>query len=375
MAVLWSFSGQQVRDLNGRAYPGAKAYFYDSGTTTDRSVYTDGALTTRHSQPVLADAQGRFPAVYVTVGQYRFRVVTAQDVSIGVDFDEVTGGVAEVDPSGSVEAAALFITGDGIWSPRNGTRTGWVRDNGRTIGSGASGATERANADVEDLYAWYWEGFSDSICAVVGARGASAAADFASNKAIATLDMRGMAAIGADDMGNLASGRLQVSTTITTTNGSNLVTAASIANISVGYVVTSANIPVGTSVAVINTATNVLTLSANASATAGGTAARISRFTDAQVPGQSVTTSFKYLLQNDLPVITPSGTITVTQGTVPAPNVTNGGFLGTGSGLAGSSSTYPTSGVSATFAGTPFGGGMPISMLQPSMIGTWFRKL
>ena len=63
MAVSWIFSRNQARDLNGRAYPGALAYFYDAGTTTPRVVYQDNDLSVPHAHPLVADAKGRFPRV------------------------------------------------------------------------------------------------------------------------------------------------------------------------------------------------------------------------------------------------------------------------------------------------------------------------
>lgn len=43
---------------------GDKLFFYEVGTTTDLTVYTDYALTTAASQPVVADADGRFSPIY-----------------------------------------------------------------------------------------------------------------------------------------------------------------------------------------------------------------------------------------------------------------------------------------------------------------------
>lgn len=97
--------------------------------------------------------------------------------------------------------------------------TGWVRCNGRTIGNASSSATERASADTEDLFSFLWTNYSDSVCAVGGGRGASAAADYAANKAIALPDLRGRAFFGLDDMGNSAAGRLAGATIDQTTNG------------------------------------------------------------------------------------------------------------------------------------------------------------
>jgi len=97
--------------------------------------------------------------------------------------------------------------------------TGWVRCNGRTIGNAASSATERASSDTSSLFTFLWTNYSDSVCAVGGGRGASAAADYAANKAIAIPDLRGRAFFGLDDMGNSAAGRLAGATIDQTTNG------------------------------------------------------------------------------------------------------------------------------------------------------------
>lgn len=97
--------------------------------------------------------------------------------------------------------------------------TGWVRCNGLTIGNASSSATERDNADTSDLFTFLWTNYSNSVCAVGGGRGASAAADYAANKAIALPDLRGRAFFGLDDMGGSAAGRLAGATIDQTTNG------------------------------------------------------------------------------------------------------------------------------------------------------------
>src|SRR6185503_1627359 len=88
------------------------------------------------------------------------------------------------------------------------TRTGWVRANARTIGSATSGASERAHADCELLFTTLWSRYSDTICPVVGGRGASAAGDWAANKPLTLPDGRARAPFGVVDMGNSDSGRL-----------------------------------------------------------------------------------------------------------------------------------------------------------------------
>jgi microcystin-dependent protein len=96
-------------------------------------------------------------------------------------------------------------------------------------------------------------------------------------------DLRGRFVAGLDNLGGSAANILQATTTISTTSGSPTATVTSATNIAPGMVIVSANVPAGTTVAVISGTT--LTLSANATATASGTAARFSAVSDAQAIG------------------------------------------------------------------------------------------
>jgi hypothetical protein len=105
-----------------------------------------------------------------------------------------------------VDATTVLATGDLKVRYATGTLSGFVRANGRTIGSESSGATERANADCEELFIHLWT--EDANLSVSTGRGATAAADWAANKTIALPDWRGRALAALDDMGNSAAGRL-----------------------------------------------------------------------------------------------------------------------------------------------------------------------
>jgi microcystin-dependent protein len=108
----------------------------------------------------------------------------------------------------SIDATTIFQTGDVIWLDQAGPRAGWVRDNGRTVGSASSGASERANADCQPLFTFLWQTYADSVCPVPGGRGGSAAADWSANKQITLPDKRGRGAFGLDDMGNAVANAL-----------------------------------------------------------------------------------------------------------------------------------------------------------------------
>lgn len=107
----------------------------------------------------------------------------------------IAAAVAAAVPTGTIRAC-FKLTAD----------TGWVRLNGRTIGSATSGANERANADCETLFKYLWANLDDTRAPVVGGRGASSTADWSANKRITLPSSRdrvmvGMATMGSSDAG------------------------------------------------------------------------------------------------------------------------------------------------------------------------------
>ncbi|UXO93936.1 tail spike protein [Pseudanabaena phage Pan3] len=64
-AQLFYLPFRPMLDANALAVPGAKLYFYATGTTTKQPVYTSSALTTQLPNPVVANAAGKFPAIYL----------------------------------------------------------------------------------------------------------------------------------------------------------------------------------------------------------------------------------------------------------------------------------------------------------------------
>jgi len=202
-------------DSSGDPESGGMLYLYQAGTSTPTTSYEDSGLTSGLELPfpIVLDAVGRVPQFWLSDGSYRARLTDAQGNEL-FDEDNITAlGPSSGTGSGtSVSSEALLGTGDMIWLPLAGTRAGWIRCNGRTIGSVASGATERANADTEDLFGHLWTNYSNTFAPIAGGRGASAAADWAANKAIGTIDMRGRAAFGLDDMGNTDANVLDIST-------------------------------------------------------------------------------------------------------------------------------------------------------------------
>lgn len=319
--TLFGIGLSQQIGANGTPLSGALLYVYDAGTSTPAATYTDFGLTTEHPFPIAADSAGRIPAFYVADGTYRARLTTSGGVEI---FDEdailaigASSGASSGSGSATVDSTAILQTGDTLWVPVIGTRTGFVRANGRTIGSGASGATERANADTQDLFEFCWNTYSNTICAVSGGRGASAAADFSANKTLTLYSMRGRAAFGFDDMG-------------------------------------------GSAASVISGATTYAT----------GGAATVT-LTTAHLPNYNLS----------IASLTGSVGTTITNGTNVFRNANDIGNNATGGGgnaiQSGSSSNLSLASGTVTFGGTlpSGGGGSATTIISPYFLGTWYIKL
>jgi len=203
MAGLFpSIGNSQNVDQNGVPLGQSTLTVYVGGTLGLATCYQDINLINVAPNPMQADATGRLPLFYVADGVYRVRLVDYNGHLI-YDYPQVASIGASTSGGGgtSVDPTTIFQTGDTIWVEVSGARTGWVRDNGGTIGSATSGASERANADCQNLFLFLWNNFSDTLCPVLTGRGVSAAADWAANKQITLPDKTGCVAGGLDNMG------------------------------------------------------------------------------------------------------------------------------------------------------------------------------
>lgn len=373
MGILWSRSSSLEWDDNGVLAEGALAYFYEAGTSTPKAVYSNGGESTAHEFPVEADG-GRWPAVFIPFGSYKVIIKTAGGTTL-FSADDVPNE-APNDTEVTVDEDALYQTGDYIFVGKNGTRSGAVRCNGRTIGDASSAGTERANADCADLFAYLWNNYANGQAAVSTGRGATAVADFAAHKTIALPDHRGSHLIGFDDMGSSNSAQLSG---ITATSGSSILAGSilggnyhplTIAELPVvtpaGTLSTSA--VTGTAAAQAFTGTNA-TITATgtnaASALTGGTTAAISRFPTGAGGGAN-----DYLTTAG----TGSTTTYAVTGTAAAQTFTGSGVSYT---PAGTNATSAVTGTAAaqTFTGTPFGSGNNIPMVTLSTPVTILMKL
>lgn len=187
---------------------GGKIYFIQAGTTsTPQNAYQDSALTLPYANPLTLDSGGNVPQLFFADGVIKVRITNSLGVQQLVqDNIQVTGASSGGGGGGTVDPTTIIATGDLKARYGTGVLTGFVRANGRTIGSATSGATERANSDTQSLFEYLWS--TDANLAVSGGRGASANADYIANKTIALPDWRGRALAFLDDMGNSAAGRI-----------------------------------------------------------------------------------------------------------------------------------------------------------------------
>jgi hypothetical protein len=205
MAGLYPLSRMQQFDGNGRPLSGARLFLFDGGTSTPRIGYRDSSLTSPHPNPILADSAGRLPLVYLDDGFYRHRLTTRSGTLV---FDDDGLPVLSTTSGGSgtsVDPDSVFKTRDIKIRFDDQPLAGYVRLNGRTIGSATSGATERANADTQSLYEELWPFANINV---TGGKGASAAADFAANKPLVLPNAAGRGLFGMDNMGAGAQGVL-----------------------------------------------------------------------------------------------------------------------------------------------------------------------
>jgi len=202
------FSLAQQQDSDGTPLVGGKLYTIQAGTTsTPQNGYQDSALTIPLSNPIICDAYGRLPQIFLADGNIKLRLTKSNGTQVFAADGILVVGASSGGGGGSpVDATTVFSTGDLKARYGTGALSGFVRSNGRTIGSATSGATERANADCQTLFEYLWT--EDTNLTVSTGRGASAAADWSANKTIALPDWRGRALAFLDDMGSSAAGRL-----------------------------------------------------------------------------------------------------------------------------------------------------------------------
>lgn len=378
--LLWNPVPIPVFDPGtGAQAGGAKAYFYVGGTSTPQPVYTADDGATPHTWPVVADANGVFPFVFVPYGTFGFRVTTATGTAISPNVLTVQNPAPPDSGGGGgivVQADQIFQPGFMLFTLGAGNFPGFVPMNGGSLGNAGSGATLRSNADAEPLFTFLHNNISNAYAPVSGGR-TTPAADFAANKTIVVPSMQGFVPAGLDTMGGAAANRIQLSTTISTTNLNTSATVADAAGLCIGMKVVSANVPAGTTITAISGTT--LTLSAQASATASGTAARFSLFDDAQVVGAIGGAPTLTMLEAHL--FPHNHTGETSENGLHDHGYGNTGFSNSNTGASTVNDARNNGSFRTTQDGkhkhtiSSQGGGQPFGLIQPTRLGTWFIKL
>lgn len=95
-------------DSEGVTLPGAKLYFYISGTATPQNTYSDDALTVPNTNPVVSDAAGLFSNIYLIDGADYKVVLTDQDGNQVWTADPVESGVEQAAVSSTIANIAAL---------------------------------------------------------------------------------------------------------------------------------------------------------------------------------------------------------------------------------------------------------------------------
>ena len=167
-------------DLSGKVMPGCKLFVIQAGTvSTPQQPFQDSGLSILAPNPLTCDASGRIPQFFLADGTIKLRLQNSAGVQIFTGDNILVVGASSGGGGGggTVDPTTILSTGDFKLNYGTGILSGFVRANGRTIGSATSGATERANLDCQALFQYLWG--ADANLTVSGGRGVSAAADYA----------------------------------------------------------------------------------------------------------------------------------------------------------------------------------------------------
>lgn len=201
---LMPFSLSPLYDYSGQRIESGMLKISASGTSQLVPVFYDANFRKPATNPVALQSNGVVPPRFIRPGTYRFRIEGALgDTLTLIDGVEVFGApTSSSDDSESGKSNAMERTGNLLIRLGEGILKGYVRLNGKTIGSASSGASEYAGSEVDDLYHYLWNTLED--VEIVGGKGSSADVDWSANKALVLPDLRGRILCGLSTMGNTA---------------------------------------------------------------------------------------------------------------------------------------------------------------------------
>lgn len=124
MAVL-SPPYERVETTAGVAVSGGKLRVYNINTTTLSTLYSDEAMATPLTNPVVADSNGMLPMIFCAAGTYDIKCLTAASVEISgtekLDYPTIGGSTANT-ISSTLSGARILIDGGDIGDGAIGAR-------------------------------------------------------------------------------------------------------------------------------------------------------------------------------------------------------------------------------------------------------------
>lgn len=132
-----------MQDGNGDPISGGKAEFFLTGTTTPSAVYQDSALTTPHTNPVIADADGIIDAIFLDRSVIYKLVISDAEDNI----------VRTVDPVNSILPGEGDVVGPASATDENivvfdGATGKVIKDSGVALSDKANASHNHAASDI-----------------------------------------------------------------------------------------------------------------------------------------------------------------------------------------------------------------------------------
>ena len=87
-------------------------YFYETGTSTPLDTYSDNALSSANANPVVADSNGRFAAIFLKGQDYKVVLKTSADVTIWTEDPCHGGSVADLVDDTTPQLGGTLDTND-----------------------------------------------------------------------------------------------------------------------------------------------------------------------------------------------------------------------------------------------------------------------
>lgn len=140
--ITFPFFAKATTDA-GAPISGAKAYFYETGTTTPVSMFTDSLLSVAATVPLVSDANGIFPQAYWAGQTLRIDLFDASDVRLsGFPVDDIQG--QSIEPTAAADISYTPTTN--IVATDVQASLTFLADELRPVSRGGTGANSASGA-------------------------------------------------------------------------------------------------------------------------------------------------------------------------------------------------------------------------------------